>query len=570
MPRDSTAIEPPAPRRFWREPELAWLLILVGCIYSVRLDSPNLRGEETRRGRVAVEMLQTGDWIVPRQQGELFLSRPPLQNWLIGLVGWTRGGVDWLAIRLPSVLAILLTVGLIYGYARGCLSPAGSFVAGLSFATMVQVLELGRLGETEALFTLAVGGSLLVWHWGWSRGWSPYLTWSLAYVLVAMGMLLKGPQGPVFFAGPVGLYLIATRRWRDLITWPHALGILTFALLWNAWQLPYFFMEGLDATRKIYGHDVGLRFVDRSWTTLLMHLLTYPLEIFSCLLPWAPLLFVCSRASFWNWLGSRREQVIFLLCCLVATFPVCWLVPGARSRYYMPLYPCFAVLVALAAEHCWQAAAKLAWQNTWRHLLAGAAVVMAVAGVGVPLIGVVAPSAMTAEPWTLAIPFAVACFLLSLVAWWAAGGATLPQQLGGCVALAAFVALTYVGPVTNARVRASNDTARRIAELKERLPADAKLVSVGLVDHMFTYHFQRPIEPWLPQADEAAWPEDAEYFCFSARNRPPQLDFAWEEVAVVACDRNASQHDRVVVVARRLPDRTAAQSSWNQPQTIQR
>ncbi|HZN33935.1 MAG TPA: glycosyltransferase family 39 protein, partial [Pirellulaceae bacterium] len=125
--------------RGWIEPELALLLAIVCVIYLTRLAAPNLRGEETRRGRVAVEMIQTGDWIVPRQQGQLFLSRPPLQNWLIGLCGLVRGEVDWLAIRLPSALATILLAGLIYSYARGCLSPAGSLVAGLSFATMIQV-----------------------------------------------------------------------------------------------------------------------------------------------------------------------------------------------------------------------------------------------------------------------------------------------------------------------------------------------------------------------------------------------------------------------------------------------
>src|SRR5262245_47154749 len=119
--------------RAWFELELALLLVVVAAIYLTRLGSPNLRGEETRRGRVAVEMIQTGDWIVPRQQGELFLSRPPLQNWLIALVGLVRDGVDDLAVRLPSAVATILLAGLIYGYARGCLSPVGALVAGLSF-----------------------------------------------------------------------------------------------------------------------------------------------------------------------------------------------------------------------------------------------------------------------------------------------------------------------------------------------------------------------------------------------------------------------------------------------------
>jgi 4-amino-4-deoxy-L-arabinose transferase-like glycosyltransferase len=381
-------------------------------------------------------------------------------------------------------------------------------------------------------------------------------------------MLLKGPQGPVFFAGPVGLYLIATRRWRDLITWPHAFGILVFALLWNAWQVPYFLAEGLAATRRIYGHDVALRFVDRSWTTLLAHVASYPFEVFACLLPWTPLLFVCGRGSFWNWLRDRRPYAIFLLCCLVATFPICWFVPGARGRYYMPLYPCCGVLCALAAEHCWQWAAKLAWQSAWRQLLVVTAGVMVTVGLGVPLLGLIPKAAAVAQPWVFAIPFTAGALGLAALAWWSAQGLTAAQQRAGSVAVASFVALAYVGLVINLRVQASNDTQRQIAELKRYMPTDAKLVSVGLVDHMFTFYFQEPIEPLPTDAAEDAWPADAEYFCFApSKKGRPQFDFAWEQIAVVSCDRNVNQSERSVVVARRVGDRLATRGAGG---TVQR
>ena len=64
------------PARFWREPELWLLLLLAAGTYLARLDVLPIRGEEPRRARVAYEMLATGDWIVPRQQGDIYLSRP--------------------------------------------------------------------------------------------------------------------------------------------------------------------------------------------------------------------------------------------------------------------------------------------------------------------------------------------------------------------------------------------------------------------------------------------------------------------------------------------------------------
>ena len=79
-----------APRaRWWLEWEFWAVLLLTGLIYGSRLGETPPSGEEPRRGQVAREMIASGDWIVPRQQGLPFLSRPPVQNWAIaaGLAG---------------------------------------------------------------------------------------------------------------------------------------------------------------------------------------------------------------------------------------------------------------------------------------------------------------------------------------------------------------------------------------------------------------------------------------------------------------------------------------------------
>jgi len=63
--------------RLWREPELWLLVLLVSGTLSGAFGRAARFGARNRvRARVAYEMLQTGDWIVPRQQGEIYLSRP--------------------------------------------------------------------------------------------------------------------------------------------------------------------------------------------------------------------------------------------------------------------------------------------------------------------------------------------------------------------------------------------------------------------------------------------------------------------------------------------------------------
>src|SRR5437763_15140460 len=86
-----------------REWELLALALATAAIYGARLTTLPIRGEETRRAEVAIEMLATGDWVVPRQQGQPFLSRPPLGSYPITALEALLGTDSLLAVRLPSV-----------------------------------------------------------------------------------------------------------------------------------------------------------------------------------------------------------------------------------------------------------------------------------------------------------------------------------------------------------------------------------------------------------------------------------------------------------------------------------
>ena len=63
---------------------VALLVVIVSTIYGARLGRQPIVGEESRWATGAREMLATGDWIVPRQQGVVFPERPPMTMWADG------------------------------------------------------------------------------------------------------------------------------------------------------------------------------------------------------------------------------------------------------------------------------------------------------------------------------------------------------------------------------------------------------------------------------------------------------------------------------------------------------
>ena len=167
-PSETLVVERP----WWRGPHVWVLTLFVVVLHGIPMTMLTFRGEETRRAQVAVEILRSGDWIVPRLQGEFYLSRPPMGSWSIAVVGWLRGEVDHIAARLPSVIAIWLTTLLVYGYSRQFLNSTAAFLAAISYPSMMLVLQLGRTAETEAQFTFYLGASMLLWHLGYRAGWS--------------------------------------------------------------------------------------------------------------------------------------------------------------------------------------------------------------------------------------------------------------------------------------------------------------------------------------------------------------------------------------------------------------
>ena len=53
-----------AVRPWWREWELGLLLLLAACFYTIRVTDLSIRGEESRRGRIAWEIWHSGDYPV--------------------------------------------------------------------------------------------------------------------------------------------------------------------------------------------------------------------------------------------------------------------------------------------------------------------------------------------------------------------------------------------------------------------------------------------------------------------------------------------------------------------------
>jgi 4-amino-4-deoxy-L-arabinose transferase-like glycosyltransferase len=552
------------PKSVWLFEIELWLLVwLVVALYCTRLTALPIAGEEGRWGSAAAEMLETGDWLVLRQQGTIFSEKPPMTAWAMAATGWLRGGVDDVAVRLPSVISVLLTSVLLYWYARRFLSPLGALTSGAAYATMGQVLQIGRMGESEALFTLLTSAALLVWHAGYAAKRRPALVWLAGYALAALACYVKTPQAIVYFVAVTGVYLLWQHSIRWLFCWGHLAGVLGFVIVMALWEVPYFLATSWDHTVEPWFGLASDRF---GLQRLPAHLMTYPLETFACLFPWSPLLLAL------GWPQVRRAMLIsksaplfsFSAVALLVTYPSVLIAATANSRYFMPLYPCAALLAGLLVEHGITGASGSLLRLAWQRFACGVAAAL----VGGFTVAITIPR-VREQPWWLLLAAVIAAAAAAALLVRSALVNIRSSGVAAIVSLGVCIAVAYTGLAMNVQRGSWNNARPAILAAKERLPDPAALVSFGTVDHRFAYLY----EGFIP---EAAWPikpedvpEGVEYFCFNRNpwHRPDRradgrgrakwvtlgiMPFEWEEVAVVNVERRIKDGPQPEVVIGRI------------------
>jgi 4-amino-4-deoxy-L-arabinose transferase-like glycosyltransferase len=522
--------------RWWVEWQL-WLAVAVAaCAILPRLDAVPFRGEEHRRIQVAEEMAARGDWMVPREQGQVFLSRPPLQQWAIALSEWAFPHNDRLAARLPCAVAVLLTSILLYGYSRQFVGRAGAFVTALAYPTGGEVMSQAQQAETEALFIFLMSSALVLWHWGYTRKWSATTTWAFGYGFAAAAGLCKGGlQPPVYLLGPIGMYLLWKRDLRFLLSWGHLAGLIFGLALVAAWAFPCAARVGWVYTKYVWMSDTSSRFVDWHVGPVFMHMARFPAEVVGCLLPWSLLIPAAFVPAVRRAL-SGCDAVAFNGLVLLVAIPTCWIPPGGQTRYLAAVYPSFAVLVGVLADRV--TTVEIAGVMWRRYLLSASVLLAVVAGAG--LVGTWALRGTALERVMLSPGRAVV--YAALLAAFALVIARLRHRTtpGGIVGSAAAVALActvlITGALTDSRVDYTNDIAAAVAPVRARLPADATVVGLGEVSAAVRYHLHREVPRPLPWEKPVVPP--GAYFCFNMYNGTrPVLPFEWDEIGVVSVDR---------------------------------
>ncbi len=312
--------------------------------------------DEPRYAEVAREMLlppqAMEQFLVPRLNGVTYAHKPPLHFWNIALLGALRGGVDEVAARLPSLLAGVGSVLVVFVLAGRLFDRRTAWLAAPIFCTTALVMWNARVGQIDMTLTFLELLAILFWARARFRtednGPSMSRASLLFFACAGLATLAKGPVG-LFVPLLAVIAFLAFERdragigelrlGRGLLLWAGVVLVWFGPAVWLAGK-PYFDALLFDQTLSRYA---GATYHPRPWH---YYFQTLP-ATFSPYIVLAPVAIYAGFRRSRTEPESRRAQAFrFLLIWTASTFVFFSLSGGKRTVYLLALAAPLAILTA--------------------------------------------------------------------------------------------------------------------------------------------------------------------------------------------------------------------------------
>lgn len=378
------------------------LLLFFGLLGTRSLNEP----DEGRYAEIAREMVETGNWLVPRIWYVPHLDKPPFTYWAVAASLSVFGVNEW-AVRLPLALAGLSAAWATFLLVRSVAGPGAARWSVLLLGTSTLYWVMARMLTTDIFLTQFVAWAIYFFWRSWrslddwknapvaSRAEPAKLAedepdpagdvralaarrsfgWQLAaWAAMAGGALTKGPIAlaiPLVAFGAL-LWLRCGRRTVDrtddytlvpfggLRWWAGTpdprlsvllFGALAGATLFAGLALPWFLTIwetvpnsfNFMVKGQIVGHAVQAAAKNRAQPFWFF----LPVLLVG-FLPWTLLLGWLWRRNHWRSLDARTQEAWLLLSVWTGFTFVLFSINSAKLMHYiLPLFPALAGLVAL-------------------------------------------------------------------------------------------------------------------------------------------------------------------------------------------------------------------------------
>ncbi len=314
---------------------------------------------EPRESIVAVSMLQSGNWILPINNGGDIAYKPPFFHWSIAALSLPTGEVTEFTSRLPSALAlIVMTLACFLFFAKRGRND-WAFLSSLLLLSGFEVHRAAMASRVDMVLTCFIVLALLQLYRWWEAELKGIPLWAILFMSLAA--LTKGPVGILLPCAVLGLFLL----FQKVSLWRAFYKVLPVALLSLVLPLGWYYaayQQGGDAFLQLVLEENFSRFVGKMSYASHENPISYYFYItLAGWLPWS-LLVIFSLFAFKYKFPSDKLSVywtkfkhtithmepmrLFSLLAIVVIFVFYCIPKSKRSVYILPIYPFIAYFLA--------------------------------------------------------------------------------------------------------------------------------------------------------------------------------------------------------------------------------
>jgi 4-amino-4-deoxy-L-arabinose transferase-like glycosyltransferase len=464
-----------------------YLLVVLAVAYLLffyNLGSYSLKEpDEGRYAEIPREMVEQGDYIVPRLDYVRYFEKPPLLYWACAGSYRIFGVSEW-SFRLPNAVSALLCILATWFFAASLFSAEAGFLSALILTTSLGFFGMARIATIDMLFSFLLSAVIFSIDAFYRTGMRRFLY--LLSAALALAVLAKGPVALVLPAVALALFLLWERRFsflKELASWQ---ALLFFAAIAVPWFVLICVRER-EFFRFFFIDQNILRFVTTKHHRSGPLYYFFPV-LFGGLFPWSVFI---PRAVVYFW--DRKDlRLLFIWCAVVFVF---FSFSGSKlPPYILPLFPALSVILGcLIAE-----------MRRERIQPGGEAIVFAfffalVAVAGLAVLHGRADALLSDVTGSASLPDG----LISLSLWMLAASllalAVLTSEgarghTGLCVLLAAFSLAVCAGLMVHVRLIDRLDTTKELAlAVRQVQKGDAAVVNYAAFDETLPFYLGRRV-----------------------------------------------------------------------------
>ena len=347
-------------------------MVVLICIISVLpwigYNNFSTKGEP-REASVAISMLESGNYILPRVYADEFAYKPPFVHWLMAAASYPQGYVSEFTSRLPSAVAFVILIGFVLLFFGKRVKFQEAFIATLMLITCVEFHRAAMTTRVDMILTTLIVLALIQLY-RWEEKLELKGLPIIIPLLMSGAILTKGPIGVILPLFVFGCYLLILQKYK--LT--KIIKVLLYAFIASLflpalWYIAAWKQGGSDFFDVVMAENFG-RFFSLATPKINYHLghennFLYNFQtLLTGFIPWS-LFFIfalfglkitlpkqsikTTATNLWNKIQMMSKPHLFSLVVVVCVLFFYSIPSSKRSVYLLPAYPFLALFMAQGA-----------------------------------------------------------------------------------------------------------------------------------------------------------------------------------------------------------------------------